>query len=202
MVAGASYLPFRTMAEPLFALLRCPKFIAAWSADKFWPLRHNSPRCISHRERLAVVLREPVDRNREHSSQHKKKTTQIGWFHFVVAGARCELSQNAIYCGVSFKENCNWLQYDCNRNIFFKMQIFFSKSIDKYTLNVYNNKCKEVDMKKRDLEKLLKQNGWRFLRSGANHDVFTNGKEIEQLPRHREINEQLAKAIIKRRGLK
>ena len=82
------------------------------------------------------------------------------------------------------------------------MQIFFSKSIDKYTLNVYNNKCKEVDMKKRDLEKLLKQNGWRFLRSGANHDVFTNGKEIEQLPRHREINEQLAKAIIKRRGLK
>lgn len=82
------------------------------------------------------------------------------------------------------------------------MQIFFSKIIDKYTLNVYNNKCKEVDMKKRDLEKLLKQNGWRFLRSGANHDVFTNGKEIEQLPRHREINEQLAKAIIKRRGLK
>ena len=82
------------------------------------------------------------------------------------------------------------------------MQIFFSKSIDKYTLSVYNNKCKEVDMKKRDLEKLLKQNGWRFLRSGANHDVFTNGKEIEQLPRHREINEQLAKAIIKRRGLK
>lgn len=82
------------------------------------------------------------------------------------------------------------------------MQIFFSKSIDKYTLNVYNSKCKEVDMKRRDLEKLLKQNGWRFLRSGANHDVFTNGKEIEQLPRHKEINEQLAKAIIKRRGLK
>lgn len=76
------------------------------------------------------------------------------------------------------------------------------KSIDKYTLNVYNNKCKEVDMKRRDLEKLLIQNGWRFLRSGANHDVFANGKEIEQLPRHREINEQLAKAIIKRRGLK
>lgn len=48
-------------------------------------------------------------------------------------------------------------------------------------------------MKRRDLEKLLKQNGWRFLRAGANHDVFTNGKEI---------NEQLAKAIIKRRGLK
>ena len=56
-------------------------------------------------------------------------------------------------------------------------------------------------MKKRDLEKLLKQNGWRFLRSGANHDVFTNGKEIEQLPRHREINEQLAKAIIKGQGI-
>lgn len=57
-------------------------------------------------------------------------------------------------------------------------------------------------MKRRDLEKLLKNNGWYFLRSGSNHDVYTNGNETEALPRHKEINEQLAKAIIKRRGLK
>ncbi|MDY4110360.1 MAG: type II toxin-antitoxin system HicA family toxin [Eubacterium sp.] len=57
-------------------------------------------------------------------------------------------------------------------------------------------------MKHKELEKLLKNNGWYFLRSGGNHDIYTNGKEIEALPRHKEINEQLAKAIIKRRELK
>lgn len=84
------------------------------------------------------------------------------------------------------------------------MQIFFQKGLTNTHLVciIIYIRNKEVDMKRRDLEKLLKQNGWRFVRSGANHDVFTNGKEIEQLPRHREINEQLAKAIIKRRGLK
>lgn len=57
-------------------------------------------------------------------------------------------------------------------------------------------------MKKRDLEKLLIKNGWYFLRAGGNHDVYTNGKDTEMIPRHKEVNENLAKAIIKRRGLK
>lgn len=56
-------------------------------------------------------------------------------------------------------------------------------------------------MKKRDLEKKLKNAGWFFLRSGADHDVWTNGEDIEAVPRHREINERLAKAIIKKWGL-
>lgn len=57
-------------------------------------------------------------------------------------------------------------------------------------------------MKKRDLEKLLKKNGWYLLRSGGNHDIYTNGVETEPIPRHSEVNERLAQAIIKRRGLK
>ena len=56
-------------------------------------------------------------------------------------------------------------------------------------------------MKRRDLIKLLEANGWYFLRDGGNHDVYTNGTATEPIPRHREINEQLAKAIIKRQGL-
>lgn len=56
-------------------------------------------------------------------------------------------------------------------------------------------------MKKRDLEKKFKQAGWFFLRSGADHDIWTNGEDIEAIPRHREINERLAKAIIRKRGL-
>ena len=57
-------------------------------------------------------------------------------------------------------------------------------------------------MKKRDLEKLLKKNGWYLLRSGGNHDIYTNGIETEPIPRHNEVNEKLAQAIIRRRGLK
>lgn len=56
-------------------------------------------------------------------------------------------------------------------------------------------------MKKRDLEKKLKKAGWMFLRSGGDHDVWTNGEDIEAIPRHREINERLAKAIIKKHNL-
>ncbi len=57
-------------------------------------------------------------------------------------------------------------------------------------------------MKKKDLIKLLEKNGWYLKRNGAEHDIYTNGKERETIPRHNEINEMLAKAIIKRRGLK
>lgn len=57
-------------------------------------------------------------------------------------------------------------------------------------------------MKQRDLIKLLTKNGWKYVRSGGNHEVYTNGKDVEVVPRHKEINEKLAQAIIKRRGLK
>lgn len=57
-------------------------------------------------------------------------------------------------------------------------------------------------MKRRDLIKLLKANGWWLLRNGTNHDIYTNGKVSETIPRHSEIKEQLAIAIIRRQGLK
>ena len=57
-------------------------------------------------------------------------------------------------------------------------------------------------MKRRDLIKLLKANGWWLLRSGASHDIYTNGEYSEPIPRHSEIKEQLAKSIIMRQGLK
>ena len=55
-------------------------------------------------------------------------------------------------------------------------------------------------MKRRDLIRKLEKNGWYYLRDGGNHDIYTKGKEIEAIPRHREIPEYLAKAILKRRG--
>ncbi len=57
-------------------------------------------------------------------------------------------------------------------------------------------------MKRRDLIKLLEANGWKLVRRGAEHDIYQKGSQIEAIPRHREINENLARAIIRRRGLK
>lgn len=57
-------------------------------------------------------------------------------------------------------------------------------------------------MKRRDLIILMEKNGWKLHRNGANHDVYVKGNESETIPRHKEINEILAKAIIRRRGLK
>ena len=57
-------------------------------------------------------------------------------------------------------------------------------------------------MKTKDLIKLLEKNGWYLKRNGGSHDIYTNGKDSEMIPRHTEVKENLAKAIIKRRGLK
>ena len=57
-------------------------------------------------------------------------------------------------------------------------------------------------MKRKELVKLLEKNGWRLARSGGTHDIYTNGQKSEPIPRHNEINELLAKAIIRRQGLK
>lgn len=57
-------------------------------------------------------------------------------------------------------------------------------------------------MKRRDLIKLLERNGWYLKRNGGNHDIYTNGVDNEPISRQSEIKEDLAKVIIKRRGLK
>ncbi len=57
-------------------------------------------------------------------------------------------------------------------------------------------------MKRRDLIKLLERNGWYLKRNSGNHDIYTNGVDNEPISRQSEIKEDLAKAIIKRRGLK
>ena len=56
-------------------------------------------------------------------------------------------------------------------------------------------------MKRKDLIKLLEHNGWYLARNGSNHDIYTNGQSIEAIPRHNEIKEILANAIIKKHKL-
>jgi predicted RNA binding protein YcfA (HicA-like mRNA interferase family) len=57
-------------------------------------------------------------------------------------------------------------------------------------------------MKRKDLIRLLKKNGWELEREGSNHSIFVKGNNSEPIERHNEITEPLARAIIKRRGLK
>ena len=53
-------------------------------------------------------------------------------------------------------------------------------------------------MKRKDLIKRLEKAGFAFERHGGNHDVYIRGKDREVVPRHSEINERLAKDIIRR----
>jgi len=53
-------------------------------------------------------------------------------------------------------------------------------------------------MKRNKLEKELKNLGWYFLRHGANHDIWTDGNKQEPIPRHNEINEKLARSILRK----
>jgi mRNA interferase HicA len=69
-------------------------------------------------------------------------------------------------------------------------------SIDFVYKIVYNLKGKLV--KKKDLEKHLREAGWRFARHGGNHDAWTNGELFEFIPRHAEVNEMLAKKVLKK----
>ncbi|PHJ63226.1 hypothetical protein VF14_01670 [Nostoc linckia z18] len=54
-------------------------------------------------------------------------------------------------------------------------------------------------MKRRDLISKLEEMGCIFVRHGGKHDWYQNPitKISQAVPRHREINEQLAKHIIK-----
>lgn len=56
-------------------------------------------------------------------------------------------------------------------------------------------------MKRRDLIKLLEENGFVFIRNGGNHDIYKRGEEKEVVERHNEIPEMLVRKIIKRRNL-
>ena len=52
-------------------------------------------------------------------------------------------------------------------------------------------------MRRRDLIRRLKKVGFVFERHGGEHDIYRKGKYIESIPRHSEINERLANAILK-----
>ena len=55
-------------------------------------------------------------------------------------------------------------------------------------------------MKRREFLKRLEAAGFKFKRHGGDHDIYVRRKERESVPRHGDIDEDLAKTIFKRRG--
>ena len=53
-------------------------------------------------------------------------------------------------------------------------------------------------MKRRELILKFTRKGWYLKRHGASHDIFTDGVHTEIIPRHPDIKENLAKALIKK----
>ena len=48
---------------------------------------------------------------------------------------------------------------------------------------------------------MLEKAGFVFERHGGRHDIYKRGNDEEQVPRHSEIKEPLARKIIKKWGL-
>ena len=53
-------------------------------------------------------------------------------------------------------------------------------------------------MKQRELIKELEDAGFLFERHGGNHDIYRRGNDIEKIPGHKEINENLARIILRK----
>ena len=58
-------------------------------------------------------------------------------------------------------------------------------------------------MKRRELLRRLQKDGCALLRSGANHDIYVNAKtgKKQPVPGHNEIDEHLARHIVRYLGL-
>jgi predicted RNA binding protein YcfA (HicA-like mRNA interferase family) len=58
-------------------------------------------------------------------------------------------------------------------------------------------------VKRRDLVRHLEEHGCELLREGGNHSIFVNraAGKISAVPRHSEINDDLAKKICKDLGV-
>ncbi|MGE0474630.1 MAG: type II toxin-antitoxin system HicA family toxin, partial [Nitrospirales bacterium] len=58
-------------------------------------------------------------------------------------------------------------------------------------------------MKRKDLIRHLEKSGCEFLREGGNHTVYVNRREkkVSTIPRHRDIDEKLARKICNDLGI-
>ncbi|EFI32873.1 YcfA family protein [Desulfonatronospira thiodismutans ASO3-1] len=58
-----------------------------------------------------------------------------------------------------------------------------------------------MSVKRRDLVKYFEQNGFKLLREGANHSIYTNGTKAIPVKRHRQLDRITANELCKQAGL-
>lgn len=58
-----------------------------------------------------------------------------------------------------------------------------------------------MSVKRRDLIKYLKTNNFYMLREGGNHSIYSNGKKIIPVKRHKQFDRITANEICKQAGL-
>ena len=58
-----------------------------------------------------------------------------------------------------------------------------------------------MSVKRRDLVKYFEQNGFKLLREGANHSIYTNGTKVIPVKRHRQLDRITANELCKQAGL-
>lgn len=61
-----------------------------------------------------------------------------------------------------------------------------------------NNKKERNANEAKRLDKKLEAAGFVFERHGRNHDIYRRGNETEKVPRHKKVNENLAKMILRK----
>jgi len=58
-----------------------------------------------------------------------------------------------------------------------------------------------VSVKRRDLIRYIEKNGFYLLREGGNHSIYTNGKKVIPVKRHRQLDRITANELCKQAGL-
>jgi predicted RNA binding protein YcfA (HicA-like mRNA interferase family) len=58
-----------------------------------------------------------------------------------------------------------------------------------------------MSVKRRDLVPYFETNGFRLLREGANHSIYTDGKKAIPIKRHQQLDRITANELCKQAGL-
>ncbi|MBW1730596.1 MAG: type II toxin-antitoxin system HicA family toxin [Deltaproteobacteria bacterium] len=58
-----------------------------------------------------------------------------------------------------------------------------------------------MSVKRRDLIRYLEKNGFYLLREGSNHSIFTDGKKVVPVKRHKQFDRVTANELCKQAGL-
>jgi len=59
-----------------------------------------------------------------------------------------------------------------------------------------------MSVKRRDLIRYFEQNGYKLLREGGNHSIYTDGQIVIPVKRHKDFDRITANELCKQAGLK